>query len=110
MSRLGLSAALMAVLLAAGCATVPMSEEAAVEPPRATQTDEAESVSPELVVDAQNVHPGSEIKCRDMLQHASNVIRTRCMSVDAWKRYEQMEAQRAQAILRTWQGSAYSSW
>lgn len=78
----------------------------------AANAQRGESQSGEIVVqaevDAQNVHPGSEVTCKEMLMHASNVIMRRCMTVEAWKRYEAAEARRAQAILRAWQGSPYA--
>ena len=118
MNRFGLCAVLAAALLA-GCASAPQAgnpqaqlgfTDAAGAEERGGEAAVAEGA--DLVVqgevDAQNVHPGSQVVCKDMLQHASNVIRTRCMTVDAWKRYETAEAQRAQAILRSWQGSPYA--
>jgi hypothetical protein len=124
MNRLSLCAGLTATLLA-GCASAPQATnpqaaaplgftdapEAAVagEPaPSPVAGETAEGVVVQGQVDAQDVHPGSQVVCKDMLQHASNVIRTRCMTVDAWRRYETAEAQRAQAILRSWQGSPYA--
>lgn len=132
MKRLSLLAGLAAAVLA-GCAAAPQGHDLqpvaagftsapaaeyaqeASEPVAAAQTDAAppaDEDGAEIVVqaqvDAQDVHPGSQVVCRDMLQHASNVIRTRCMTRDAWKRYRSAEAQRAQAILRAWQGSPYA--
>lgn len=119
MNRLSLCAGLAAALLA-GCATGPRVQNPqagftnaaaagqAAAQQAAAEDEAAESLVVEGQVDAQDVHPGSEVVCKDMLQHASNVIRTRCMTVDAWKRYEAAEAQRAQAILRSWQGSPYA--
>ena len=120
MKRLSLCGGLAAVVLA-GCASAPQGRQTAM--PGFTPAP-AESAAPqsaaeardrqelgELVVqaqvDAQDVHPGSEVICKEMLQHASNVITRRCMTRDAWKRYSAAEARRAQAILRAWQGSAY---
>ena len=113
MHRLSVCAGLAAGLLT-GCASVPSSEIPAEEPPAAARFDSGElraesdeNLVIEGQVDAQAVFPDSRVVCRDMLQHASNVIRTRCMTVAAWRRYEAAEAQRAQAILRSWQGSPY---
>lgn len=123
MKRSSLCAGLAAAVLA-GCASAPRSPQTAM--PGLTSPAPAESVAPQpaaaaadreeragdLVVqaqvDAQDVHPGSEVVCKEMLQHASNVITRRCMTRDTWKRYEAAEAQRAQAILRAWQGSPYA--
>src|SRR5690606_38377758 len=124
MNRLSLCAGLAAAVLA-GCASAPQAtnpeasaplgftagSQAAVEAEGAQRPDQDEAAQDLVVqgqVDAQDVHPGSQVVCRDMLQHASNVIRTRCMTRDAWKRYRSAEAQRAQAILRAWQGSPYA--
>jgi hypothetical protein len=119
MNRFGLCAGLATAWLA-GCASAPLAEGPQAQLGFTTAAGDESAISAaaperggdEVViqgeVDAQNVHPGSQVVCKDMLQHASNVIRTRCMTVDAWKRYETAEAQRAQAILRAWQGSPYA--
>lgn len=60
-----------------------------------------------LVLDANNQNPGSVVSCRDMLQVGSNVIKTRCMSRDGWKRYERQLELHAQQMLRQMQGSGY---
>lgn len=120
MNRFSLWMGLAAASLA-GCASAPQAEnpqaaaqlgftDAVVAEQAAGEAagTTAENIVIEGQVDAQDVHPGAEVICRDMLQHASNVIRRRCMTRDAWKRYESAEAQRAQAILRSWQGSPYA--
>ncbi|HEX6995547.1 MAG TPA: hypothetical protein VF339_15540 [Gammaproteobacteria bacterium] len=136
MKRFSLCAGLAAAMLA-GCASAPQTQDpgaaalgltgtsaaaadqaafadaraAAAEPADAARVDadaQPENIVVQAQVDAQDVHPGSEVVCKERLQHASNVIRRRCMTVDAWKRYEAAEAQRAQAILRSWQGSPYA--
>lgn len=96
--------------LAAGCAAVPESDTSARIAAAPAPIAPDENVEPELVMDAEDVRPGSRVRCRDMLQFGSNVIVTRCMSLDAWKRYEQMETERAQRIVRAMQGSAYANW
>jgi len=112
MKRLCLCAGLAAAMLA-GCASAPQTQAPEAVALGLTDASADEAAQPGNVVvqaqvDAQDVHPGSEVVCKEMLQHASNVIRRRCMTVDAWKRYEVAEAQRAQAILRSWQGSPYA--
>ena len=107
-AALGLTggAAGAAGLVAAAAPQAQASASAAAD----AEAGEAQSAQVAVVgtVDAQNVHPGSEIICKEMLQHASNVIRRRCMTADAWERYKEAEARRAQAILRAWQGSPYA--
>ena len=90
---------------AAGRAVVAPRTEAAEA---ADTADDGGEIVVQGQVDAQDVHPGSQVVCKEMLQHASNVIRTRCLTRDGWKRYERAESQRAQAILRAWQGSPYA--
>ncbi len=120
MHRLSVCAGLAAGLLT-GCASAPQPEDFPEHSPAAAQfhsgeglraaggdAEGAEDIVIEGQVDAQAVFPDSTVVCRDMLQHASNVIRRRCMTVAAWRRYEVAEAQRAQAILRSWQGSPYA--
>lgn len=116
MNRLSLCMSLAAAALLAGCASAPQAEnpQAAVQlgfidaQPAAAEEGTAENLVIQGQIDAQNVHPNSEVVCRDMLQHASNTIKTRCMTVAAWKSYQAAEAQRAQAIVRGWQGSPYA--
>lgn len=110
MCRSILLAGVAVASLAAGCAAVPESDTSARIAAAPTSSAADEAVEPELVLDAEDLKPGSRIRCRDMLQFGSNVIVTRCMSLDAWKRYEQMEMERAQSIVRAMQGSAYSNW
>jgi len=98
--------------LVAGCAAVPGGDSSAkgAEAPDPEPSVTNEAVEPALVMNAEDNRPGSRVKCREMLYFGSNVIATRCMSLDAWERYEKMEMERAQAIVRSMQGSAYSNW
>ena len=56
---------------------------------------------------AADVDPGLVVTCREMLQHASNVITTRCMTADDWKRYEREEARQAAETVRRFQGDPF---
>jgi hypothetical protein len=69
----------------------------------------ATSAPPVVVVElsAADVDPGLVVTCREMLQHASNTITTRCMTRDSWKRYEQLEAQQAREVVRRMQGHPF---
>jgi hypothetical protein len=115
MSRFAL--VVLAGLFAAGCASTPdetaLSESVASAASLSVSGQPgAEAAAPSdglevITVDANSLDPGSVVKCKDMLRPASNVIQTRCMSRDDWKRYERAEALWAQQQLRLMQGGAY---
>lgn len=99
----------IAAILAAGCASgpAPNEEPAAVAAQRATSAEETDATGNVLTLRADTLDSNSEIVCREMLLHASNVIKKRCMSRDSWKTYDRVEAMRALQIVRRMQGSAY---
>jgi hypothetical protein len=94
----------------AGCAAV---SETALEAPglaspqRISSTNAGEAAGGVLTLRADALNDDSEVVCRDMLLHASNILKTRCMSRKDWKTYERVEAMRALQIVRRMQGSAY---
>jgi PBP1b-binding outer membrane lipoprotein LpoB len=113
---------LIAALLG-GCASAP---EQASDSPAASATEQAAETlaqntteSDATVVAAAgaepavreltsaDVDPGLVVTCREMLQHASNVITTRCMTADDWKRYEKEEARQAAETVRRFQGDPF---
>lgn len=101
-------------LLAAGCSSAPdvagvpvasLTPESTAPPAAATVA----AVVPDTVVDANEIAartPPPPI-CRDILMPNSNVHKTRCMSAEHWKRWEQIEARNAQALTRMLQGGKY---
>src|SRR5690606_33888516 len=105
------SSAAVATAWLVGCAAAPqtMQAPAAVEPAHQGQTEDVAEVTPALVVDAQDVRPGSEVRCRDILKPGSNVIMTQCMTAADWERWKRHETRRAQALVRALQGGAYST-
>jgi hypothetical protein len=126
MSPIQCGVAVLAAALLGGCAAAPpepvsanaaqsateqISENVAQN---ATESDdgtiaatsaEAQPVVVELT--AADVDPGLVVTCREMLQHASNVITTRCMTADDWKRYEREEARQAAETVRRFQGDPF---
>jgi hypothetical protein len=107
MNRLGFSTLFAAASLVAGCAVSPQAEPTGGTAQIAVQTGGDPEVVPSFAVDAQAVHPGSEVRCREVLKPGSNVIITQCRTADDWKRYERRESLRAQALVRALQGSHY---
>jgi hypothetical protein len=123
MSLFRCSAAVLIAALLGGCATAPeqVSEGAAQSASdqisenvaqNATVSDAggiaATSEDPTVrELSAADVDPGLVVTCRDMLQHASNVITTRCMTADDWKRYEKEEARQAAETVRRFQGDPF---
>ena len=113
MSRLKCLAALAAVSLTWGCAGAPQqtAENGSVAGAATMTASAAEptqgEVMPGLVVDALDPAPESKVVCRDMLKHASNVIVTQCMTIADWKRFQRLQEQQAQSIVRMMQGGAY---
>jgi len=96
--------------LAAACASAPPETSevaAAATVPTADATALTAAATDAVVLNAEEFDPGSEVVCADMLKTGSNVIVRRCLSRRDWKRFEQMQAQQAQELLRTWQGGAY---
>ncbi len=105
----------LAMLLAAGCASSPdVADEAAAAAPSLAAAPSAASPStgtivPDAVIDANELianTPAPPI-CRDVLKFNSNVHERRCMSAEQWKMWEQAEARRAAEIVRMMQGSAF---
>lgn len=101
-----------AVVFAVGCASVP--DEAADRAIAQTAEATAAAVTPAepspqnvIEVSESDLVPINRITCRQMLQPGSNVIVTRCMSQDDWKRYERLQASRAQEIVRMLRGDTY---
>jgi hypothetical protein len=70
----------------------------------ASTADAAEEAASLLVVDATGQ---PRVICRDMLKMGSNVIVTRCMTVDDWKKFERQQMIEGQEMLRTMQRSAF---
>ncbi len=97
---------MLAMALAAGCASAPEELTASTSPPAVAAV--ADEIDPVVVsIEEINIPPGSVIRCREMLKRGSNVIVPICMSRDAWKRYEREEAREAAAFVRMLQGSAF---
>ena len=105
----------VAMLLAAGCASSPeVADEAAIAAPALAATPSsagptAGTVVPDTVIDANELianTPAPPI-CREVLKFNSNVHERRCMSAEHWKQWERAEAQRAAEIVRMMQGSAF---
>jgi outer membrane murein-binding lipoprotein Lpp len=69
----------------------------------------ASAAAAPAVVDANLLTqaPGSIVICRDVLITGSNVMTTRCMTRDDWKRFEYIQMIEAQETLRKMQGSAF---
>lgn len=118
MGRFNWVMALTTTLLAA-CTSAPeqaaVIRAAAAATPAAARTTEATeggaveaaAVEPDLIVEAGNQDPGSEIRCREMLKQGSNVIVTRCMTMADWEEFERRQALDAQEIVRRLQGGNY---
>jgi len=105
----------VAMLLAAGCASSPeVADEAAIAAPAIAAAPDpasptAGTVVPDTVIDAHELianTPAPPI-CREVLKFNSNVHERRCMSAEHWKQWERAEAQRAAEIVRMMQGSAF---
>lgn len=112
MGRWMILAGSLAVLLFAGCAGAPVSEETGAGTPAAAGSDGAavrsnNFVTPDATVDARDPNPGATVRCREILRPGSNVIVQQCMTLDDWKRFERRQELEAQEILRTLQGGAY---
>lgn len=126
MSPFPCGAAVLIAALLGGCASAPSEEisenaaQSAIEQvseslaQNATASDDAviaatsADVDPVVVeLSAADVDPGLVVTCREMLQHASNVITTRCMTADDWKRYEREEARQAAQTVRRFQGDPF---
>ena len=103
----------VASLLAAGCASVPAETTANVGAPSVQDGGAATAAvvskdDPSVVqLEVKPMNPGGVISCREVLQSFSNVIVTRCMSQDDWRRFKSQQAQQAREILRTMQGGAF---
>ena len=106
----------LAALVLAGCAASPELEDGvtlASATPAARATDAtpqaSAAVTPDLVVDVSDLAARNPplVICRDLLQRNSNVIVRQCMTEAQWKRFKQIEAQEAAAIVRGLQGGAY---
>ncbi|HEY7673263.1 MAG TPA: hypothetical protein VIC71_13695 [Gammaproteobacteria bacterium] len=103
-------AAVLTAALLGGCASAPeqIAASGAQSAPEANAAAIAVArADPNPVVvelSAADVDPGLVVTCREMLQHASNVITTRCMTADNWKRYEREEARQAAETVRRMQG------
>jgi len=110
----GGAAVLIAALLG-GCVSAPEQiADNAAQAQGVTGADEAAIAAGSadlepIVVDAAALvkDSGVEITCRDMLQTASNTMRTRCMTRDDWKRFEQAEARQAAETVRRMQGDPF---
>jgi len=110
----------VAMLLAAGCASSPeVADEAVIAAPSlaasslaalpSSASPDAGAVVPDMVIDANELianTPAPPI-CREVLKFNSNVHERRCMSAEHWKQWERAEAQRAAEIVRMMQGSAF---
>lgn len=110
MSRLKSWLVVLLAALAAACASVPPETSevaAAATVPKAGATALTAAAADAVVLNAEEFDPSSEVVCADMLKPGSNVIVRRCMTRRDWKLFEQMQAQQAQQLLRTWQGGAY---
>ena len=103
--------AAVATLLAAGCASAPeRAAETALEAEDGTgEVTAAVTEAERSVLDLNEIalDPGQMVSCREMLKPASNVIVTRCMTGDDWKRFKRREELWAQQMLRIMQGGAY---
>ena len=100
----------LTALIAAGCAGAPdAGEEPAIVDAVGAAATAPGSVVPDVVLDANELIAGTPPKpiCRDMFRPNSNVLETRCMSAESWKRWEQIEAQNAAMITRMLQGGKY---
>ena len=106
----------LAALVLAGCAVSPELGDGGTlvsATPGATATDAApqasSAVTPDLVVDVSDLAARNPplVICRDLLQRNSNVILRQCLTEAQWKRFKQLEAQEAAAIVRGLQGGAY---
>jgi hypothetical protein len=105
------------VLLAAGCAAAPEIADEATPPVGVASTPPAvanagpasSSADGVLVVDVNELAAATPppLICRQMLQQNSNVIITRCLTEENWKRFYRQEALEAQEIVRMLQGSKY---
>lgn len=104
-----ISCVVVAAFLAAGCTATSGRVDSSAARIDSSRTEES-AAAPLLVVDAENIPPGSSVKCREGLKPGSNVIVTRCMTENAWARYRKEEAEQARALLRVLQGGAYSNW
>jgi hypothetical protein len=121
MSLFRCGAAVLIAALLGGCATAPVSEDAAQSASNqisenvaqnATASDAGGITAPSAdpvvrELGAADVDPGLVVTCREMLQHASNVITTRCMTAADWKRYEKEEARQAAETVRRFQGDPF---
>lgn len=72
--------------------------------PSAARAGGKTRITPDLVVDARDQHPGSTVKCREMLSPASNVIVKKCMTIDDWKAYDAAQSEAAKRFLRSLRG------
>jgi outer membrane murein-binding lipoprotein Lpp len=93
---------------AAGDAIAAGAAPAATGAVPAEPTTASAAAAP-AVVDANLLTqaPGSIVICRDVLITGSNVMTTRCMTRDDWKRFEYIQMIEAQETLRKMQGSAF---
>jgi hypothetical protein len=105
----------LAMLLAAGCASSPeVADEAVIGAPAlaaasSSASPSAGTVVPDTVIDANELianTPAPPI-CREILRFNSNVHEQICMSAEHWKMWKQAEARRAGEIVRMMQGSAF---
>lgn len=115
----------LAAVLAAGCAAAPEQAADRSAAPASAQGDaqaaqasrqgddaQASAQDPEAIqtiaLTQRDADPGAVVICRDMLQAASNVIVTRCMTRADWDTFERAQSRRAQQFLRRLRGeSAY---
>jgi len=103
------------VLLAAGCAGAPEIVDEATPPLGVASTPPAvanaapasSSADGVLVVDVNELAAATPAPrvCRQMLKPGSNVIVTRCLTEQEWKRFYRQEALDAQKMVRMLQGS-----
>jgi hypothetical protein len=106
--------ALLIAVGAAGCASAPetsaragTAETATGSAPSSAVNLASTEVTPDLTVDATEQNPGGRVVCRDILKQGSNVIVTRCMTLDAWEVFERIQEQQAKEFLRAVQGGTY---
>jgi hypothetical protein len=107
----------LSVLLAAGCAGAPEVADEATPPLAVASTTPAvanaapasSSADGVLVVDVNELAAATPppLICRQMLKQNSNVIITRCLTEENWKRFYRQEALEAQEIVRMLRGSKY---
>jgi hypothetical protein len=107
--RIGL---LLIAVSAAGCASGPPELPAAATLAANQPDDGLEPITVDaepnvVVLDEQALDTESDIRCKQMLRPASNVIERICMSNRDWKIYDRALELYAQRTLRMMQGSGY---